>query len=63
MAKKRRRRGGHKRGKVVIKQQAKLVHKGDSVGRDSIGGDSLPKAPTRLAPDAGVNFKVRLKKK
>lgn len=56
MAKKRRRR--KKQGKVVIRERAKLVHKGDS-----IGGDSIPKAPAKVYPENSVNFKVKIRKK
>lgn len=58
MAKKRRRRG-----KIVIKERAKIVHKGDSISKDSIGKDSIPKAPAKVYPENSVNFKVKIRKK
>ena len=43
--------------KIRIKTGAKVVKKG------SVKNDTLPKAPTRLAPDAGANFKIKIRRK
>ena len=54
---------GKRKGRIVIKQKATLVHKNDATRvarKDSVG---TRKAPTRLAPDAGVNFKIKIRKK
>ena len=48
--------------KIRIKQKAAIVRE-DSIQRDSVRNDTLPKAPTRLAPDAGANFKIKIRRK
>lgn len=47
---------------VRIAQKFAIVRK-DSIQRDSVRNDTLPKAPTRLAPDAGANFKIKIRRK
>lgn len=51
-----------RKGKIRIKQKAAIVRK-NSVRSDSVRNDTLPKAPTRLAPDAGANFKIKIRRK
>ena len=46
-----------RKGKIRIRTGAKVVKK------DSVRNDTLPKAPTRLAPDAGANFKIKIRRK
>lgn len=46
-----------RKGKIKLKQSVALVPK------DSVKRDTIKQAPTRLAPDAGANFKIRIRKK
>ena len=50
-----------RKGKIRIKQKAAIVRK-DSVQRDSVRNDTLPKAPTRV-PNNGATFKVKIRKR
>lgn len=51
-----------RKGKIRIKQKAAIVHK-DSIQRDSVRNDTLPKAPARMYRDTGANFKVKIRRK
>lgn len=46
-----------KKGKVIIRESAKIVKK------DSVRNDTLPKAPARMYRDTGANFKVKIRRK
>ena len=48
--------------KIRIKQKAAIVRK-DSIQRDSVRNDTLPKAPARMYRDTGANFKVKIRRK
>ena len=48
--------------RIRISKKVAIVRK-DSIQRDSVRNDTLPKAPTRLAPDAGANFKIKIRRK
>jgi len=48
------------RGKVKLSQNAYLVQKNDNT---RVKRDTLPQAPTRLAPDVGANFRIKIRKK
>ena len=45
--------------KCHIKEKAQIVKKGQQIGKN----DTLPKAPTRLAPDVGANFRIKIRRK
>ena len=52
-----------RKGKIRIKQKAAIVRK-DSIQRDSIRNDTLPKAPAKtVLPTNGITFKVKVRKK
>lgn len=46
-----------RKGKIRVRTGARVVKK------DSARNDTLPKAPTRLASDAGANFKIKIRRK
>ena len=49
--------------KIRIKQKAAIVRK-DSIQRDSVRNDTLPKAPVKtVLPTNGITFKVKMRKK
>lgn len=53
---------GKRKGRIVIKQRASLVHKNDATRvarKDSVGAR---KAPT-IVPNNAVTFKVKIRKK
>ena len=54
----RRRKAKKRKSKVTIKEHVKVRSKGTK----RVNTDTLPNAPTRV-PDAGVTFKVRIRKK
>lgn len=54
----RRRKAKKRKSKVTIKEHVKVRSKGTKRANT----DTLPNAPTRV-PDAGVTFKVRIRKK
>ena len=56
MTKRQKKRRGKPR-KVKVRKKVALTRK------DSVLEDSFPNAPTRLPPDVGANFKVKIKKK
>ena len=45
-----------RRRRIVVKQRARIRRKSEHK-------DTLRNAPTRLAPDVGTNFRVKIKKK
>ena len=52
-----------RKGRIVIKQRVSLAHKADATRVARKDTVKARKAPTRLAPDAGVNFKIKIRKK
>ena len=48
--------------KIRIKQKAAIVRK-DSIQRDSVRNDTLPKAPAKVYPENAAHFKVKIRKK
>lgn len=51
-----------RRGKIRVKQKAVIVRK-DSIQRDSVRNDTLPKAPTQMPRDNGLNMRVIIRRK
>ena len=51
-----------RKGKIHIRTGAKVVRK-DSIQRDSVRNDTLPKAPARMYRDTGANFKIKIRRK
>ena len=52
-----------RKGKIRIRTGAKVVRK-DSIQRDSVRNDTLPKAPAKtVLPTNGITFKVKMRKK
>ena len=45
------------------KLKAKMTKSMSLVKKDSVKNDTIPNAPTRLAPDVAPNFKIRIKRK
>lgn len=43
--------------KIKLSQRARVRKKNEEKN------DTMPKAPTRLAPDAGANFKIKIRRK
>lgn len=56
---KRRTSAKKRKGSVVIRQKASVRPKRKKSGNN----DTLPKAPTRLAPDVGANFRIKIRRK
>ena len=48
--------------KIRIKQKAAIVRK-DSIQRDSVRNDTLPKAPTQMPRDNGLNMRIKIRRK
>ena len=48
--------------KVKIKKRVAIVRK-DSIQRDSVRNDTLPKAPTQMPRDNGLNMRVKIRRK
>lgn len=48
--------------KIRFKQKAAIVRK-DSIQRDSVRKDTLPKAPTQMPRDNGLNMRVKIRRK
>lgn len=46
-----------RKGKIKVRQKAGLRKKGEALA------DKTRVAPTRLAPDVGANFRIKIKKK
>ena len=51
-----------RKGKIRVKTGAKVVRK-DSIQRDSVKNDTLPKAPTQMPRDNGLNMRVKIRRK
>ena len=51
-----------RKGKIRIKQKAAIVRK-DSIQRDSVRNDTLPKAPAQMPRDNGLNMRVKIRRK
>lgn len=54
-----------RKGKIKIKQSAKLIHKNDNTRvarKDTISAYQYPQAPT-VIPSNAATFKVRIRKK
>ena len=51
-----------RKGKIRIKQKAAIVRK-DSIQRDSVRNDTLPKAPEQMPRDNGLNMRVKIRRK
>ncbi len=48
--------------KIRIKQKAAIVRK-DSVQRDSVRNDTIPKAPAKVYPENAAHMKIKIRKK
>ena len=51
-----------RKGKIRIKQKAAIVRK-DSVQRDSVRNDTLPRVQGRPPADVAPTFRVKIRKK
>lgn len=45
--------------KCHIKEKAQIVKKGQQIGKN----DTLPKAPTQMPRDNGINMRVKIRRK
>lgn len=59
------RRNRKRKGKIKFTQSVRLVHKSDKTRVNIEKGDTagLRKAPARLYPDNGANFKIKIRRK
>lgn len=46
-----------RKGKIRVKTGAKVVKK------DSVRNDTLPKAPTQMPRDNGINMRIKIRRK
>lgn len=54
---------GRRRGKIRIRKSVQLKHKTDATRVSKPDTIGLRKAPTRLAPDVGANFRIKIRRK
>lgn len=59
------RRNRKRKGKIKFTQSVRLIHKSDKTRVNIEKGDTagLRKAPARLYPDNGANFKIKIRRK
>lgn len=59
------RRNRKRKGKIKFTQSVRLTHKSDKTRVNIEKGDTagLRKAPARLYPDNGANFKIKIRRK